>query len=142
MKKISVIVFLMLITALGCKTNYKYPRFDYIKTTGVNPCITAFKDRIFFAILEECYKGTDAMKEINKRDYGNPYDGIYSPVLFKKIDSIGKDFAKKIPPPVLCDECTKEQNYFMAQALHYYRSYELDSIAKAELKKLGMNCPD
>lgn len=73
------------------------------------------------------------MKEIYKRDVGNPFDGIYG--LGKKIDSIGVDFARKIPPPVLCSECTKEQNYFMAQALHFYKSYELDSIAEAELKK-------
>jgi hypothetical protein len=97
----------------------------------------AFKDRVFFSILQECYKGTDAIKEIQKRDVGNPYDGIYDPILFKKIDSIGKDFAKNIPPPSLC-ECSKEQNYFMAQALHYYRSRELDSIAKVELQKFGM----
>lgn len=69
--------------------------------------MSAFKDRVFFAILDECYKGTDAMKEIRKRDVGNPYDGIYSGSLFKSIDSIGKDFAKRIPSPMMCDECTK-----------------------------------
>ncbi|WP_146186504.1 hypothetical protein [Pedobacter sp. HMWF019] len=80
------------------------------------------------------------MKEISKRDVGNPFDGINSPVLLKTIDSIGKGFAQKITPPALCDGCTKDQNYFMAQALHFYRSYELDSIAKAELKRFSSDC--
>ncbi len=135
MKRIIWLIVAVVITFTSCKTRYKYPKFDF--NNGPNPCINAFKDKVFFTILRECYKGTDAFKEINKRDAGNPYDGIYSLELFKKIDSIGKDFAKKIPPPSLCDECTKEQNYFMAQALHFYRSYELDSIAKVELGKYG-----
>lgn len=140
MKRIALIVLAITTLGLACKTKYTYPRFDYVKSNGVNPCITAFKDRVFFAIIQECYKGTNAMQEIRKRDAGNPYDGVYSPALFKKIDSIGKDFAKRIPPPSLCDECTKEQNYFMAQALHFYGSYELDSIAKAELKNFSSDC--
>jgi len=139
MKKVSIALFAVIFLFLGCQTRYRYPKFDYSKNTGANPCVLAFKDRVFFAILAEFYKGTDAMKEIRKRDVGNPYDGIYSASLFKKIDSIGKDFAKKIPPPALCHECTKEQNYFMAQALHFYASSDLDSIAKAELKKHGMD---
>jgi uncharacterized protein YbaP (TraB family) len=36
--------------------------------------------------------------------------------------------------------CPKDQNYFMAQALHFYRSYELDSIAKVELKRFSSDC--
>lgn len=131
-------MFTILVAFTGCKTKYRYPKFDY--NNGPNPCVNTFKDRVFYSILQECYKGTDAIKEMNKRDVGNPYDGIYSPVLFKKIDSIGKNFARKIPPPTLCDECTKEQNYFMSQALHFYRSYELDSIAKVELKKFSTDC--
>jgi hypothetical protein len=138
MRKVIIAIFAMTFIVLGCQTKYRYPRFDYSKNIGGNPCVLAFKDRVFFAILEECYKGTDAMKEIHKRDVGNPYDGIYSASLFKSIDSIGKDFARRIPPPILCDECTKEQNYFMAQALHFYASYELDSIAKAKLQEHGM----
>ncbi|WP_412467340.1 hypothetical protein [Pedobacter sp. KLB.chiD] len=121
----------------SCKTNYRYPRFDF--NNGPNPCVNAFKDRVFLSILSEAYKGTDALKEISKRDVGNPYEGIYSPELFKKIDSIGHDFYNKIPPPELC-ECDKGQNYFMAQALHFYASRELDSVARAELKKISTDC--
>jgi len=139
MKKTSIGLFAITFIVLGCQTRYKYPKFDFTMNTEESPCILAFKDRVFFSILEECLKGTDAMKEIRKRDVGNPYDGIYSASLFKETDSIGKDFAKKIPPPTLCDECTKEQNYFMAQALHFYASSELDLIAKTTLKKYGFD---
>jgi hypothetical protein len=137
MKKI-ILIGVALIISVGCKTKYKYPKFDY--NNGPNPCLNAFKDKVFFSILQESYKGTDAIKEINKKDVGNPYDGIYDPILLKKIDSIGKDFVKKVPPPSLCSECTKGQNYFMAQALHFYRSRELDSVAKVELKKFSADC--
>jgi hypothetical protein len=123
MKKI-IMAVLILLAQLACKTKYSFPKFDY--KNGPNPCVNAFKDRVFFAILKECYKGTNAIDEINKIDVGNPYDGIYDLKLFIKIDSIGKDFAKKIPPPSLCGECNKNQNYFMAQALHFYSSRELD----------------
>lgn len=138
MKKTLLIVIAILAALTSCKIKYKYPKFDYVKNTEVNPCITAFKDRVFLSILRESFKGTDAVKEMNKKDVGNPFDGIYSPELFRKIDSIGQDFVRKMPSPVLCDECTKEQNYFIAQALHFYASSDLDSIAKAELTKFGM----
>ncbi|KQR65354.1 hypothetical protein [Pedobacter sp. Leaf176] len=133
-EKCSVIILVMLLGISACKTSYKYPRFDF--DNGPNPCINAFKDRMFLSILREAYKGTNAIKEISKIDVGNPYDGISSPELFKKIDSIAVGFYKKIPPPSVCDECTEEQNYFMAQALHFYASKELDSIARTELKEI------
>jgi len=135
MKKINTATLTILLLFTACKSSYKYPKFDF--NNGPNPCINAFKDKVFFSILRECYKSTDAMKEIYKKDVGNPYDGIYSGKLFDRIDSIGKNFAKKIPPPSLC-ECKPGQNYFMAQALHFYRSKELDSIAKVELERFGM----
>lgn len=138
MKKIMLFASCFIVVFSACKARYNLPRFDY--NNGPNPCLNAFKDRVFFSILQESYKGTDAIKEINKRDAGNPYEGIYDPKLFKKIDSIAKEFVKNIPPPALCDECKKDQNYFMAQALHFYVSRELDSIAKVELKKFSTEC--
>lgn len=134
-----LLLLLFVVTGLNsCKTGYSYPKFDF--KNGPNPCINAFKDRVFSSILREAYKSTDAMKEISKIDVGNPYDGISSPELFKKIDSIGVDFYKKIPLAELCSECEKSQNYFMAQALHFYASRELDSIARVELKKFSTDC--
>lgn len=138
MKKIKLYASCFIIVFSSCKASYNSPRFDF--NNGPKPCLNAFKDRVFFSILQESYKGTDAIKEINKRDLGNPYDGIYDPTLFKKIDSISKEFIKKLPPPALCVECKKDQNYFMAQALHFYASRELDSLAKAELKKFSSEC--
>lgn len=137
MKKYKLLFLFIAIGFFSCKTSYRYPKFDF--NNGPNPCVNAFKDRVFFSILTEAYKGTDALKEISKKDVGNPYDGIYSPDFFKKIDSIGVAFYSKIPPPELC-ECEKGQNYFMAQALHFYASRELDSIAKAELTKFSTVC--
>ncbi|WP_316806081.1 hypothetical protein [Pedobacter agri] len=137
MKISQLLVLVCLFLFCSCRVSHQYSKFDF--NNGPNPCINAFKDRVFLSILTEAYKGTDALKEISKKDVGNPYDGIYSPELFKKIDSIGHDFFKKIPPPELC-ECGKGQNYFMAQALHFYASRELDSVAKIELKNFSINC--
>jgi hypothetical protein len=134
MKKTILMIIVVTVVFIGCSNKYRFPKFDY--NNGPNPCINAFKDKVFFSILRESYKGTDAFKEIGKRDVGNPYDGL-PPTLNAKIDSIAKDFVKKLPRPALCDECSKEQNYFMAQALHFYRSHELDAITKAELGKFG-----
>ncbi|MES2447559.1 MAG: hypothetical protein V4546_10290 [Bacteroidota bacterium] len=133
-----ILISLSLTIILGCRTKYNYPKFDF--NNGPNPCINAFKDRVFMSILKESYKGTTALTEINKIDLGNPFDGVYDLVLLKKIGSIGKDFVKKIPLPSLCSDCSEGQNYFMVQALHYYRSRELDSVAKVELKKFSADC--
>ncbi|MFF5380288.1 hypothetical protein [Pedobacter suwonensis] len=127
-----------LVILFGCNTSYQYPKFDYIKSTGANPCITAFKDRVFYCIMRESLKGTNAISEISKKDVGNTFEGIYSAELFRRIDTIGQNFVKNMPPPVLCDECVKGQNYYIAQALHFYTSRDLDSIAKIELQKFGM----
>ncbi len=97
MKKIKLYASCFIMVFSACKASYNLPRFDF--NNGPKPCLNAFKDRVFFSILQESYKGTDAIKEINKRDLGNPYDGIYDPTLFKKIDSISKEFVKNLPPP-------------------------------------------
>ncbi len=131
MKKI---LFCLLVVTTGCVVTNKKPRFDYVSSGSENPCISAFKDRVFFAILMESYKNTAAFDEIKKVDVFNPFDGLPFSIQLK-IDSIGKNFVKNMPRPPFCDECKPEQNYYMAQALHFYESRQLDSIAKAELGK-------
>jgi hypothetical protein len=127
-----------LIVSISCKMRNNYPKFDY--NQSATPCFDAFKDRVFFAILRESYKGTAAFEEISKRDAFNPYDGL--PFDSRgKIDSIALAFVRKMPKPAFCDECTKEQNYFMAQALHYYKSKDLDSLVKAIFINYDPNSP-
>jgi hypothetical protein len=138
MKKTIFLIAIFIGVFTSCKTKYTYPKFDY--NNGPNSCFNAFKDRIFFAILKESYKGTAAFKEISKRDVFNPYDGLPFE-LESKIDSIAKGFVTKLPRPSMCDDCLTDQNYFMAQALHYYRSSDLDSIAKATFKKFDPENP-
>jgi hypothetical protein len=138
MKRLGMLFIASLIVNISCKMKYNYPKFDYNHSS--TPCFNAFKDRVFFAILRESYKGTAAFEEISKRDFFNPYDGL--PFDSQgKIDSIALAFVKKMPKPAFCDECTKEQNYFMAQALHYYKSNDLDSIVKVTFKNFDPDSP-
>jgi hypothetical protein len=39
-----------------------------------------------------------------------------------------------MPPAVMCDECKPGMKYYMANALHYYKSRELDSVAHVYYK--------
>lgn len=153
MKKTLITIFLLTFAVLAFgqkKTNkiikkepaktgqhkINYPKFDF--NNGPNPYINTFKDLVFFGFMRECFRETKAMEEISKVDVGNPFEYLdYK--LYPVCDSIGKAFYKRIPPPVFCDECGTKKNYFLAQALHYYRSYELDSIAKSYLKKYGVD---
>jgi hypothetical protein len=71
---------------------------------------------------------------ISKKDAFNPYDGISKQAL-DKAANVGIRLIRNMPPPIMCEGCTTGMNYYMANALHYYNSYELDSIANAEYKK-------
>lgn len=121
----------LLITLLfftqACNRN-SYPTFDYKKSD--NPWIDAFKDRVFFSALEEAYKSdTTIFQLIRKKDALNPFDGFYGESK-KYAEKIGIDLIRKIPSPAMCESCKGDMNYYMATALHFYKSKELDSIAK------------
>jgi hypothetical protein len=121
------LLVILLCSTQACNKN-SYPTFDYNKST--NPWIDAFKDRVFFSALEEAYKSdTTIFKSIRKKDALNPYDGFYGEAK-KYAEKIGIDLIRKIPSPAMCEGCKGDMNYYMATALHFYKSKELDSIAK------------
>ena len=134
MKRITTLIFILSIIASSCRIRYNYQKFDF--DNGPNPCENTFKDRVFISILIKCYDGTDTMKEIKKRDAGNPYED-FPTGMQGKIDSVASEFVKRIPPAELCDECDNGRNYFMAQALHFYKSRDLDSITKVAFKNFS-----
>jgi hypothetical protein len=113
-------------------SNKTYPRFDY--NISKNPWIDAFKDHVFFAGLKESYKSDSIITLLQKKDAFNPYDGLSLRAL-QKAQELGINLVKKMPPPSMCEGCTAGVNYYMATALHYYNSRELDSIAKVYYKE-------
>ncbi|MFA6087022.1 hypothetical protein [Mucilaginibacter sp.] len=129
--KNKILMLIALTVILGCSPT-AYPKFDY--NNGPNPWVNAFKDQVFFASLRESYKNDTIFSLIERKDALNPYDGLSLEAL-QKAKQLGKDLVKKMPPPAMCDGCTAGMNYYMANALHYYNSRDLDSIAKSEYKK-------
>ncbi|HET8963551.1 MAG TPA: hypothetical protein VFM99_06625 [Chitinophagales bacterium] len=121
------LLFTVLFFAQACNKN-SYPTFDYNKTS--NPWIDAFKDKVFFSALVEAYKtDTTIFKLIRKKDALNPYDGIKGEAS-EVAQKIGIDLIKNMPAPAMCESCEAEMNYYMATALHFYKSKELDNIAR------------
>lgn len=126
------LIVIALIIVSSCNNNL-YPKFDYNKSE--NPWIDAFKDKVFISALREAYNSdTLIFKLIEKKDALNPYDGLTLDEM-EKAEQLGKLLIKKIPLPAMCESCTSGMNYFMAVSLHYYKSRELDSIAKKLYKK-------
>jgi hypothetical protein len=130
------IIIIVLFFLSSCYRNV-YPKFDY--KASENPWVTAFKDRVFFSAIKEAYKSdTIIFKQIEKKDALNPYDGL-SLAEMEEADKLGKRLIKNIPPPAMCEGCLGDKNYYMATALHYYISKDLDLIAtnifKIHLKK-------
>ncbi|QYJ67379.1 hypothetical protein [Flavobacterium litorale] len=131
MRKCLTFIFTIVIFLGCCKP--KYQKFDYNKST--NPWIDAFKDRAFIACLRESYQIDDTIfKLIQKRDAFNPYDGLDLEAI-KTANKLGTNIAKNIPEPSMCEGCDEGVNYYMATCLHYYKSSELDSLAKMEYER-------
>ena len=129
MRKILLLIGLICLAACSKHT---FPRFDY--NNGPNSWINAFKDRVFFNSLRESYKSDTIFKLIEKKDAFNPYEGL-GPDAINKAKLIAIELVRKMPPPTMCENCTKDMNYYMANALHFYNSKQLDSIAIQEYKK-------
>jgi hypothetical protein len=123
------LVFILYLSSCSNKT---FQKFDYNVTK--NPWIDAFKDQVFFSAIKESYKADSVFKLIQKRDSLNPYDGL-SLEAIKKAKFLGEQLIQNMPPPVMCEACENDMNYYLANSLHYYISKELDSIAKSEFKK-------
>lgn len=125
-----LLIFILFFTQ-ACHKN-SYPTFDYNRST--HPWIDAFKDRVFFSALEEAYKSDSSIfRLIRNKDAFNPYDGFYGEAR-NTAREIGINIIKKMPPPAICEGCKDDMNYYMATALHYYKSKELDLLAKKYYK--------
>lgn len=71
---------------------------------------------------------------IRKRDLQNPYEAIDVEDLIHTAE-LGRNIAKNIPIAKLgCEECKNDEKYITSNCLHYYKSFELDSIAKKAFK--------
>jgi|GEM_PF-1106084 len=126
------LIVIVLIIVSSCNNNL-YPKFDYNKSE--NPWLDAFKDRCFFSALRESYKSdTLIFRLIEQKDALNPYDGLTLEEM-KIADEIGKTLINKMPPPAMCENCPPGMNYYMATSLHFYKSNELDSIARKLYKE-------
>lgn len=91
--------------------------------------MNCFKDRVFFSALREAYKSDSLIfKLIEKKDAFNPYDGL---TLKETIiaEDIGVNLIKNMPAAIFCENCAEGVNYYLATALHYYSSKQLNSIA-------------
>lgn len=113
-----------------------YPAFSY--HTSANPWIDAFKDQVFFATLRKAYQSDTLFTMIEKKDAFNPYDGL-TPEDMQKAQQLADNLISHMPPPAMCESCTPGMNYYMAHALHYYQSRELDSVTKAQYRKYKQN---
>jgi len=89
---------------------------------------------MFFCHFKKGYKSDTIFQLIEKKDTFNPYDGLSSDAL-DQTKELAKDLIKNMPKPPMCENCKEEENYYMANGLHYYASHELDSIANEGYKK-------
>ena len=122
----------ILIALCSC-SNKLHKSFDYNRSD--NPWSHAFKDRVFFSSIKEAYKrDTSIFKHIEQIDALNPYDGLTLQEI-KIADEMGITLILKMPAPAMCEGCLTSMNYFMATALHFYNSRELDIKTKQLYKK-------
>ena len=126
------ILYLFITLFVQSYSNKTYQKFDY--NYSKNPWINAFKDQLFFASLKEGFNSDSIFTLLKKKDAFNPYDWLSLDEL-EKAKALGKDLVKKITPHLMCEDWTPGMNYYMANALHYYNSRELDSIARVYYKQ-------
>ena len=125
-------VVFILIAVSSC-SNKLHKSFDYNRSD--NPWSHAFKDKEFFSSIKEAYKrDTSIFKHIEQIDALNPYDGLTLQEM-KVADEIGMALIQKMPAPAMCEGCLTGMNYFMATALHFYNSKDLDKTTKRLYKK-------
>ena len=128
-----IMLFLCIIALSSCSI-VKLDKFNY--HNGPNAWINAYKDVAFYNCFMEGHQNDTILRNlIQKRDVQNPYEAIYNEDI-KKAAQFGRKIAKGIPIATLgCEECHNGEKYITANCLHYYKSRELDSIARAEFKK-------
>lgn len=128
MKKtlLTLLIFAFLVSC----SSYRKNKFVYNEFTWIDQ----FKESVFLACIRESYKSDSIYEQMSQRDIFFANDALYDQL--ELINRLGEDFVKKIPLPKRpCPECKKEDKYFMANCLKYYKSKELDSIAKLEYGK-------
>jgi hypothetical protein len=121
-------IIILLFALVSCKSSIN-SKFEYNETTWVD----YFKECVFIKCLEESYKNDSIVEQISKKDILFANDIIYNELDF--IKSISVNFVSKIPyPKIPCPECKKTDKFYLANCLRFYKSKELDSIAKIRYK--------
>ena len=121
MKNYLIFLLFMLVSC----SSFKNSNFKYNETTWVD----YFKECVFIKCLEVSYKNDSIIEQISRKDILFANDAIYNELDF--IKNISVNFVTKIPyPEIPCPECKKTDKYYLANCLRYYKSKELDSIAK------------
>lgn len=135
---------LMICTLLGvaltsCSTS-QLSKFEY-HLGEKEAWINAYKTEAFWGCFTESYKNDTLVKIISKRDFINQPEIIADWDAFFKAQEEGKNISKNITKPTYpkFEDGNKEEfykkNYFLASCLNYYKSKELDNLAKEEYKK-------
>lgn len=128
MKK-SLLILSVFTFLVSCSSS-KRDRFVYNEFTWIDQ----FKESVFLVCIKESYKSDSIYEQMSQRDIFFANDALYEDL--ELINRLGEDFVKRIPLPTRpCPECKKEDKFFLANCLKYYRSKELDSIAKSEYRK-------
>lgn len=136
--KLKIFVLLILIQT-GCST-HKLSKFEY--SFGEKEAwINSYKTEAFWGCFTESYKNDTLVKIIAKKDFLNQPEIIGNWDVFLEAFEKGRNISTKIPQPTYpkFEEGNKEEfykkNYYLASCLNYYKSRELDSIAKIEFSK-------
>ena len=130
---------LLVLTLTGCST-HKLKKFEY-HFGNEETWINSYKIEVFWGCMQESYKNDTLTKIISKKDFINQPEIIADWDIIEKANEIGKRVSINTPKPIYpkFEEGNKEEfykkNYFLASCLNYYKSKELDVLAKKEYKK-------
>lgn len=123
---------------MSCSSNH-LSKFEY--QFGKEEWINSYKTEAFWGCFNESYKNDTLIKIISKRDFINQPEIIANWDILFKAQENGKNISRNIPKPTYpkFEEGNKEEfykkNYFLASCLNFYKSKELDKLAREEYKK-------
>lgn len=133
------ICILLILNLTSCSTQ-KQSKFEY-NFGEKEAWINCYKTEVFWGCFKESYKNDTLVKIITKKDFLNQPEIIGNWDVFLEAFEKGINISQKIPQPIYpkFEEGDREEfykkNYFLASCLNYYKSKELDIIAKKEYKK-------
>jgi hypothetical protein len=128
----SVRILLLALIFSSCSVN-KLEKFSY--TNSKNAWIDSYKDQVFFSCFMQGHQNDTVLRKLlGKRDLQNSYEAIYIEDIIKASE-LGKKIADGIPIATIgCEDCKNGEKFIIPNCLHYYKSKDLDSIARREFK--------